>query len=61
VDLKTANTSDTAAFSNYFQSMLSQGIYMAPSQFEAIFISAAINAEMVSTILDASENAFSEF
>jgi glutamate-1-semialdehyde 2,1-aminomutase len=61
VDLKTANTSDTAAFSNYFQSMLSRGIYMAPSQFEAMFISAAINAEMVSTILDASENAFSEF
>lgn len=60
VDLATANTSETAKFSTYFQSMLNQGIYMAPSQFEAMFISAAIDDEMVSAILNASERAFSE-
>jgi glutamate-1-semialdehyde 2,1-aminomutase len=58
VDLKTANTSDTVAFSKYFQSMLSKGIYMAPSQFEAMFISAAVNEEMVLAILAASDESF---
>jgi glutamate-1-semialdehyde 2,1-aminomutase len=61
VDLATANTSDTVAFSKYFQSMLSQGIYMAPSQFEAMFISAAIDDDMVAAILKASEKSLSEF
>ena len=34
-------TSDTQAFARYFAHMLEHGIYMAPSQFEAIFLSAA--------------------
>jgi glutamate-1-semialdehyde 2,1-aminomutase len=32
---------DTARFSRYFHSLLNQGIYVAPSQYEAIFLSAA--------------------
>lgn len=39
VDLETATSSNTSHFSKFFKSMLEQGIYMAPSQFEAAFIS----------------------
>ena len=40
-DYESAKKSDTAKFSVYFSSMLDQGIYLAPSQFEAAFISTA--------------------
>jgi len=56
VDYDSAKTSDTARFSTYFQSMLAQGIYLAPSQYEAMFISAAITQEDVDVILSAHEN-----
>jgi glutamate-1-semialdehyde 2,1-aminomutase len=36
-----AKKSDTEAFSKYFNHMLSQGIHLAPSQFEAMFLSGA--------------------
>jgi glutamate-1-semialdehyde 2,1-aminomutase len=36
-----AATSDTARFAEYFQGLLQRGVYVAPSQFEAIFLSAA--------------------
>ena len=38
VDYTSAKSSDTKAFSEYFKGMLAQGIHMAPSQFEAMFI-----------------------
>jgi glutamate-1-semialdehyde 2,1-aminomutase len=41
IDYKTAKTSDTSKFSRFFSGMLRRGIYMAPSQFEAGFISLA--------------------
>ena len=41
IDYASASTSDQAAFKIWFHSMLEQGIYMAPSQFEAGFMSAA--------------------
>lgn len=41
VDWESAKTSDTARFARYFAGMLKEGIYLAPSQFEAAFISAA--------------------
>jgi glutamate-1-semialdehyde 2,1-aminomutase len=33
--------SDTARFARYFQGMLAEGIYLPPSQFEAMFVSLA--------------------
>jgi glutamate-1-semialdehyde 2,1-aminomutase len=39
VDYKTAITADAAKYGKYFHSMLDQGIYLAPSQFEAMFTS----------------------
>ncbi|MBI5419909.1 MAG: aminotransferase class III-fold pyridoxal phosphate-dependent enzyme, partial [Deltaproteobacteria bacterium] len=41
VDYATAKRSDTSAYARYFHGMLSQGIYLAPSQFEAGFVSLA--------------------
>lgn len=40
-DFKSAVRSDTKLFARYFANMLECGIYLAPSQFEAMFISAA--------------------
>jgi glutamate-1-semialdehyde 2,1-aminomutase len=54
-DFNSATTSDTGRFARYFQSMLAQGIYMAPSQYEAMFVSAAIDDAIVDKILVASE------
>src|SRR5205085_12602559 len=56
-DFNTATTSDTAKFASYFQSMLSQGIYVAPSQYEAMFISNAVDEKIVDRILTASRKA----
>jgi glutamate-1-semialdehyde 2,1-aminomutase len=41
VDWPTARSADTAAFGRFFGSMLRQGVYLAPSQFEAGFMSLA--------------------
>ena len=41
VDLASAMKSDTELFAKYFKAMLEEGIYMAPSQFEAGFVSTA--------------------
>ena len=57
VDLDTAKTSDTVIFAKYFQSMLNQGIYLAPSQYEAMFVSAAVKDEQVNEFLVAHEQA----
>jgi glutamate-1-semialdehyde 2,1-aminomutase len=40
-DYTTATASDTAAYADYFGYLLDHGIYVAPSQFEAMFVSAA--------------------
>lgn len=56
-DFDTAKTSDTKRFAAYFQAMLQQGIYMAPSQYEAMFVSTAITDPIVDRILSASEKA----
>ncbi len=42
-DFAGACTSDTELFAKYFRGMLERGIYLAPSQFEAAFMSTAIS------------------
>ena len=44
-NLADAMHSDRARFAKYFHGMLEEGIYLAPSQFEAGFISAAHSTE----------------
>jgi glutamate-1-semialdehyde 2,1-aminomutase len=57
VDFETAKTSDTARFGKYFQAMLQEGIYLAPSQYEALFVSTALDTALINRILDASAKA----
>ena len=50
--------SDTAKFKVFFQSMLNQGIYLPPSQFECWFVSLAHSDEDIQKTIAAAENAF---
>ena len=52
-NLDDAKQCDTAAFGRYFHAMLNRGIYLAPSQFEALFVSTAITDELVEMYLTA--------
>ena len=56
-DFATAKTSDTARFNTWFHSMLEQGIYLPPSQFEAAFISAAHSESDIDRTIDAARRA----
>ena len=50
-DFASAKTSDAARFGRFFQSMLKQGVNLAPSQFEAAFLSLAhTRADIAKTI-----------
>ena len=51
--------SNMGHFQSYFHTMLQNGVYIAPSAFEAGFISAAHGDEEITTTLDAAEQAFS--
>lgn len=52
-DLNTALKSDTGLYARYFHGMLKNGIWLAPSQFEAGFLSFAHTAEDMERTLDA--------
>lgn len=45
VDFESANSSDTKKYAAYFNRLLEQGIYVAPSQYEAMFISVTHSKE----------------
>jgi glutamate-1-semialdehyde 2,1-aminomutase len=55
-----AKTSDTEKFGRYFRLMLNQGIYLAPSQYEAMFLSTALTTEHIDTIVAAHKNALAQ-
>lgn len=55
-DYKTAKSSDVTEFSRYFNYMIEHGIHMAPSQFEAIFISNAHTTEDINNTLNIFED-----
>ncbi len=57
-DYGSAKTSDTEAFGQYFRHMLGRGIYVAPSQFEALFLSAAHSESDIDRTLTAAEEYF---
>ena len=48
-----ATTSDTERFGRYFHALLDRGVYVAPSQYEVLFVSLAHAPEDVSTTLEA--------
>ena len=57
VDFTSAKTSDTAAFGRYFHQMLSRGVFIAPSQYEAGFINAAMTVEDIDRTVEINREA----
>ena len=57
-DWPTASQCDTGAFAKYFLAMLDQGIYLAPSQFETGFVSAAHTTEDIEKTIAAAATCF---
>ncbi|HEU0036285.1 MAG TPA: glutamate-1-semialdehyde 2,1-aminomutase [Kofleriaceae bacterium] len=57
VDYETAKTADTKRFGSFFRSMRDRGVFLPPSQFEAMFVSLAHTDEDIGQILDAARAA----
>lgn len=57
-DYLTAMASDTALYAAHYRNMREQGIWLAPAQFEALFISAAQSEEELELALEKTEWSF---
>jgi glutamate-1-semialdehyde 2,1-aminomutase len=58
VDWDSANKSDRTRYGKFFHAMLDQGVYLAPSQFEAGFVSAAHTDDVIERTIDAARKSF---
>ena len=58
VDFKSAMGSDTERYGQFYREMLMSGIWLAPSQFEAAFISDAHSQEDLAQALEITESSF---
>ena len=54
-NFEDAKTCDLERFTSFYQEMRQHGIYIAPSQFEALFLSAAHTDEHIDTTIDAAQ------
>jgi glutamate-1-semialdehyde 2,1-aminomutase len=54
----TANKCNRELYSRFFHAMLSEGVYLAPSQFEAAFVSAAHTDSIIDQTVHAARRAF---
>jgi glutamate-1-semialdehyde 2,1-aminomutase len=52
--------SDVALFNRFFHAMLARGVYLAPSAFEAGFVSSAHDRAHVQATIDAADDALAE-
>lgn len=60
VDFDSANTSDLDLFKDMYQALLSEGVYLPPSQFEGMFLSTKHTSEDIKQTLQAFDNALSK-
>lgn len=58
IDWDTAKTADTVKFGQFFRAMLAEGIYLAPSQFEAAFVGLAHTDAIIDRTIEAAHKAF---
>ena len=56
-DFATASASDTQAFARFFHRMIDEGVYLPPSQFEAMFVSAAHDDDCIASTVEAARRA----
>ena len=57
-DYASAKQSDTARYGKWFHAMLERGVYFAPSQYEAAFVSAAHGEAEIEATIEAAQAAF---
>jgi glutamate-1-semialdehyde 2,1-aminomutase len=58
VDWNTVKVADKARFGKFFQKMLENGVYLAPSQFEAGFLSILHDETIIDATIEAAAEAF---
>ena len=57
-DWNSANKSDRAMYGNFFHLMLEEGVYLAPSQFEAAIVSSTHDDEVIERSIEAAQKSF---
>ena len=57
-DYESAKTCDISKFRKFFHAMLERGIYLPPSQFEALFLSAAHTEADINRTIEAAKESF---
>jgi glutamate-1-semialdehyde 2,1-aminomutase len=57
-DYESARRADTRRYATFFRALLERGVYVAPSQFEAGFVSLAHTEADIDATLDAAQSAF---
>ncbi len=60
-DYASAKRSDTERYARFFQKMLMEGIYLAPSQFEAAFLGIAHGEVEIEEIIKAADKVLTDF
>jgi glutamate-1-semialdehyde 2,1-aminomutase len=58
IDYASARLSDADRYGRFFRSLLERGVYLPPSQFESLFVSAAHDESAIDAIVAAAEAAF---
>ena len=59
-DYASARSCDTALYARFFREMLNRGVYFAPSQFEAAFVSAAHSDADIASTIEIAGSAFAQ-
>lgn len=60
IDFEGAKKADLSLFGKYFNAMLEKGVYLAPSQFESLFVSSAIDEIEADLIIQANYDSLKE-
>lgn len=58
IDYASAKTSNTSRYAKFFHGLLERGVYIAPSQFEAMFISLAHTEQEIAKTVEQAAQAF---
>lgn len=58
VDWDSANKSNRELYGKFFHAMLEEGVYLAPSQFEAAFVSLAHTDDIIDRTVEAAKKSF---
>jgi glutamate-1-semialdehyde 2,1-aminomutase len=58
INFTQATAGDTAAYAKFFHAMLANGVFLAPSQYEAMFVGLAHTDEVIQQTIAAAEKSF---